>query len=138
VVSGFVSPIDPVRDRDELAHQFELARSAAKQVTHAYEAAGFVVVIDDAVGGLARHAYDELVRVGARRVLLLPSLDVALARNRTRMNKTFDTAVLDPVTRDLHEWMGRENTEATGWTVIDSSRLSVDETVDEIVRRRGL
>jgi predicted kinase len=138
VVSGHVSPIDPKRGREELERQFELARGAACQVARDYATAGFSVVIDDALGGLARRAYDQLVREGARRILLMPSLDVALERNRTRTNKTFDTNVLDPVTRDLHEWMAREHTEASGWTVIDSSDLSVEETVDEIVRRCGL
>jgi gluconate kinase len=138
VVSGRASPIDPARDRQELERQFELARAAAAQIARDYGAAGFSVVVDDALGGLAPHAYDGLVRSGARRVLLRPSLDVALERNRTRTNKSFDTSVLDPVTRDLHGWMGREHTPASGWTVIDSSDLSVDETVEEIVRRCGL
>lgn len=137
VVGGFESPIDPVRDRDELARQFGLARSAATDIARRYAGSGFVVVIDDALGGLVRDAYDGLISGGARRVLLRPSLEVALERNHTRTNKTFDTAILDRVTRDLHEWMGREHTEASGWTVIDSSRLSVEETVDEILRRCG-
>jgi hypothetical protein len=103
-----------------------------------YAAEGFAVVIDDVVGGLARDAYDKLIGAGARRVVLMPSLDVALERNRTRTNKGFDTAMLDPVTRDLHEYMTRENTAAAGWTVIDSTALSVEQTVDEIIRRCGL
>ena len=138
VQAGRESPIDARADRRELERQFRLAREVVVDAATRYERDGYAVVVDDALGGLAPDAYRTLIDRGARRVLLNPSLAVALERNRSRTNKPFDTAVLDPVTRQLHGEMAREHTETRGWTVIDSSALSVDETVDAIVARCGL
>ena len=138
VRSGYASPIDPTVDRDVLREQFMLARGSAARMAADYSAAGFAVVIDDVITSFAHEPYEALVRVGARRVLLAPSVDVAVSRNRDRTNKTFDTAILEPVTRDLHEVLGRDRPDRDNWVVVDSSRLSVEETVDAIVARCGL
>ena len=136
VRSGYASPIGNI-DSEKVHAQFRLARSCATFIAMEYAAAGYAAVVDDVVGGIAREAFDPLIQAGARRVVLMPSLEVALARNRDRTNKTFDTAVLEPATRGLHAYMERENI-GPGWTVIDSTSLSVEETVDAIVARCGL
>lgn len=138
VRSGYASPIDAGADPAEVRRQFTLARRAASATALEYSAAGFAAIVDDVIGTFAREAYDPLVHAGARRVLLLPSLAVALERNRTRTNKAFDTAILDPVTRDLHGMFERERADVDGWTVIDSSVLTLEQTVDAIIERCGL
>lgn len=136
VRSGYATPLGGA-DREQVVAQFRLARRCATYIAMEYSAAGYAVVVDDIVGKIARETFEPLVQAGARRVLLLPSLDVALARNRARTNKSVDTAVLEPATRGLHAYMARENI-GPGWTVIDSTSLSVEETVDAIVARCGL
>ena len=137
VRSGYASPVR-VTDADEVVAQFRLARRCATYIAMEYAAAGYAVVVDDVVGKIARDAFDPLIQAGARRVVLLPSVEVAVARNRSRTNKAFDTQILEPATRGLHAEMTRSNTSEAGWTVIDSSALTVEETVDAIVARCGL
>ena len=137
VRSGYASPVG-VTDPEQVLAQFRLARRCATYIATEYAAAGYAAVVDDVVGKLARDAFEPLIQAGARRVVLMPSLEVALARNRSRTNKSFDTAILEPATRGLHADMTRSNTASEGWTVIDSSALSVDQTVDAIVARCGL
>ena len=136
VRSGYATPLGGA-DPEQVLAQFRLARRCATYIAMEYSAAGYTVVVDDVVGKIARDAFDPLIQAGARRVVLMPSLDIALARNRARTNKPFDTLVLEPATRGLHADMTRSNTAGEGWTVIDSSALSVEETVDEIVARCG-
>src|SRR5207245_3961931 len=136
--SGYASPIDPEVDRTELRRQFLLARGAAVRIALDYAAAGFTAVIDDVIGSFAHEPYGPAIRAGARQVLLMPTLDIALERNRRRTNKPFDTAILDSVTRDLHAHLTSDDVDREGWTVIDSSSLSVEETVDTIIARCGL
>lgn len=138
VKSGYASPVDRDADPDEVRRQFLLARGAAATMAAEYAAAGYAAVIDDVIGGLAREAYDPLIAAGARCLVLLPALEVSLERNRTRTNKAFDTRILDPVTRDLHAYFTREHAAGSGWTVIDSTTLSVERTVDAIIERCGL
>ena len=66
-------------------------------------------------------------------ILLQPDLEVALARNATRTNKDFDTAVLTEAIRGNHRSLHEQNRSDRGWTVIDTSSLSVEETVDMIL-----
>jgi cytidylate kinase len=138
VKSGYASPVAPNVPQDELERQFLLARGAAARAALDYVAAGFAAIIDDVITTFALEAYQPVFRAGAKCVLLMPAIEVAVERNRTRTNKTFDTAVLEPVSRDVHERLKRAQLDKMGWTVIDSSALSVEETVDAIVARCGL
>jgi len=130
VMSGGASPIGP--DTEELRLQLRLAWGTAATIAGQYSDAGFVVAIDDVVPGWGvaeyeRHLGDRLVRW----VLLAPSLEVALSRNAKRLNKTFDTEVLVREITKLHRSLpaGSEK-----WAVIDTSTLSVKDTVDQILR----
>jgi cytidylate kinase len=138
VKSGYVSPVEPNVPQDELERQFLLARSAAVRTALDYAAAGYAAVVDDVITSFAREAYEMFIRAGAKCLLLMPTVEVALERNRTRTNKTFDTAVLEPVTRDVHERLRRAQLDRMGWTVIDSSALTAEQTVDAIIARCGL
>ena len=91
VVSGISQPVPEFTE--ETGRQFRLARGAAAQVAATYADAGFAVAIDDVI-----HEPDAEVLVAplaprtVHKILLQPSLEVALARNADRTNKGFDTA----------------------------------------------
>src|SRR5690242_17438247 len=94
VVSGLAQPV-PVYT-DETARQFALARKSAAVVARNYQAAGFAVVIDDVAPAvhLSEEYLPELGDLPVFPFLLLPPLDVVLARNSARANKNFDPSVL--------------------------------------------
>ncbi len=131
VVSGFASPLEPVTP--EMRQQFQLARRTAASMATLYADAGFAVVIDDVVP--AEHAAEHYERyIGGHRlekIALVPSLEVALRRNLERRNKTFDASVLEPAIRELHTTLFGD---LTGWIVVDNSTLSVEQTVDRVLR----
>jgi len=133
VVSGFASPLDPWTS--EATRQFALARRTAAHMAADYSDAGFTVVIDDVIWReRAEQHFPDLGGRPLRKVVLLPALEVALARNRTRANKSFDTSVLEPVIRDLQNRFA-QNYGPEDWTVLDTSDLNVEETCSELFRR---
>ena len=135
VISGLAQPV-PIWT-DETSRQFRLARKSAAQVAAVYAEAGFAVVIDDVVFPMeARHQYERpLGEHDIRKIFLQPRLDVALSRNASRANKSFDTEVLVETIRTLHNAMSQRIFARAGWLVIDNSDLSLEETVDEILKR---
>lgn len=113
----------------EWALQARLARATAGQMALRYAADGaFDVFIDDV---LIDHHAGELgpeVTAAARRIVLLPSLEETLRRNRWRQ-RPFDTSVLEPVIARLHPMFERENTAVNGWERFDTTDLTVEDTV---------
>jgi hypothetical protein len=71
----------------------------------------------------------------AIKVVLIPHLDVVLARNRIRTNKAFDTTVLVPVARRLHRSLLDSCRPARGWIALDTTDLDVEESVTELQHR---
>lgn len=132
VVSGQASVFDWSEETDR---QFALARTAAVGMATSYLEADFAVALDDVVFPA------EAERVYAKplpeicKVLLLPSLEAALQRNAERIHKSFDTAVLTGVIKTLHGKFTEQEQDfrAAGWRVIDSSKLTLAETVARIV-----
>lgn len=133
VVSGIAHPIPTWTD--ETTRQFNLARQGAVQLARQYANAGFAVVIDDIVNieDVARHFSAALDGYPFHKVLLLPSIAVALQRNRDRTNKTFDTNILDAPIRSIHHWFSQQVVSAEEWLTLDNSDLTIDETVDRIL-----
>jgi adenylylsulfate kinase-like enzyme len=129
VVTGRADPLVPWTAETE--RQFRLSWEAAGRVAARYADEGFVVAIDDVAPPRAVAIYERSVgdRV-LRKVLLAPSLDVALQRNALGRDKEFDTAILVPTIRDLHATLVPDR---SPWLVIDSSNMSVTETVDAIL-----
>ena len=72
--------------------------------------------------------------VALRKVLLHPTLETVLARNAAPSRKPFDPSILEAACRGLHPLLATENTAEHGWIVVDSTKLSLDQTVDAIVR----
>jgi chloramphenicol 3-O-phosphotransferase len=135
VVSGIAPPLPTWTE--ETTRQFRLAREAAAQVARTYADSGFAIAIDDVIFPEEAEALfvSRLVGHRVQKVLLRPRFEVALERNAARTNKGFDTSVLVEVTRRLHEDFERQDFEGAGWVVVNSSDLSVEETVEEILRR---
>lgn len=138
VVSGYADPVAPWTEETDL--QFRLARETAASMAAAYAAAGFAVAIDDIVtpGEVEELFLPALQGYKVHRVLLRPSLDVALHRNATRSNKTFDTAVLTDTLRLVHGRLEGLRYAERGWQVMDTGDVSVEATVDRILRVAGI
>jgi hypothetical protein len=102
-----------------------------------YSDHGFAAVIDDVVGEEDMPQFTHLAGRALTKVVLVPSLDVALARNRGRTNKAFDTGVLEPVVRRLYRSIADGCRATEGWIAVDTSDLDVEATVRELFRRLG-
>ena len=133
VASGISQPVPEFTE--ETGRQFRLARTSAAQVAALYADAGFAVAIDDVIHEPDVQACltDVLAPREVHKILLQPSLEVALARNADRTNKGFDTAVLADVIRGNHRSLGEQNRADLGWTLIDNGALDVEQTVDAIL-----
>jgi len=125
---------DPLRWTTETAHQFELARRNAARAAADYADSGFAVVIDDVVREADLPQFMPHLRGRApRKVLLRPSLSEATRRNRERTNKSFNTDVLETVTRRLYPTLNEGCSGSDGWLVIDTSEMNPAMTVDLIL-----
>lgn len=138
VTSGLA---DPTEWTSETTRQFELATAAAAALARVYAGADFAVAIEGAVD--PEPAESAISDAGLRDrmvgVILHPRLDVALARNRTRQKKAFDTSILGAVMRRIDADLANDGA-APGWRVIDNSDEPVEATVDRIlafVQRKG-
>jgi chloramphenicol 3-O-phosphotransferase len=131
VSSGLASPL---AWSEETERQFALAIAASAALAAVYHGAGFEVAIE---GGIEPEAIDRAlaavglldVRVG---VELLPPLDVALERNRSRTTKAFDTSALEGVMREIDADI-RGSGLPDGWMRIDNGSESLDETVARVL-----
>ena len=137
VVSGFMLP--DFAWPPEVDEQFRLARETATDTARRYAAAGFAVAVDDCLGPQREPAIDTSHYGGlvedpsVVRVLLRPSLAVVLERNRSRGNALADfLAQAIPVLYEVQERGLRD-----GWTSIDTSELTVDETVERVLALTG-
>ncbi len=127
IVTGGLSPDD--EPKDEAWGQLRLRSKHVAMLADSFLENGFWPVIDDVVVGL--RLLDVLEDIKSRPlhfVLLLPRLDVVEQRDRTRDEKhVFDIwGHLDEVARTETPKQGL-------W--LDSSDMSAEETVDEILRR---
>jgi predicted kinase len=136
VVTGYADPTKPWND--ETARQFRLAREGAARMARDYSDAGFAVAIDDVLW--PNEVEDIFAPILTdrpfHRVFLHAPLDVTLARNATRTNKNFDTAVLEDVIRMLHARVDPSSDRWPGWLLLDTSTLTLAQTVDAILPQR--
>jgi hypothetical protein len=129
VVSGAVLPGE--EPLEEAERQLHLSMRNQCLLARSYAEAGFVPVIDFVVPG-ANDLGVYRRELGNYRLLfavLAPRGDVALERDAKRVGKTLAAHWLH-----LAEQMERELTDTGLW--VDSSDLTVDETVDTILSRR--
>jgi chloramphenicol 3-O-phosphotransferase len=131
VVSGLADKsfgVSPALD------QLRLARASAARMALAYSDAGFAVAIDDFWHVEMRDVdYNPIIGNRVQRILLLPNLEVTLNRLRSRDGSTshFEQAI-----RFVHHAIETRPELLTSWHVVDSSGLSVKETVDSILELR--
>ncbi len=134
VVSGLTHP---GRWTEALVEQLALARASACHMARSYSAAGFGVVVDDfwdPHSGLSEYQplFDDLP---VRKVLLYPGRDIALARSLKRSGggaeHTYISAGIDSVYDSLAETLPQLKQQ--DWRVLDTSDLTVDETVARIL-----
>lgn len=135
VVSGLVLP--GPEWTEALVEQVSLARRSAARMALAYREAGFTAVIDDFLDSNTPGDYRELLQQpGVRRAVLLPTQEEARRRNHKRSGGGPDAAYIDDGIRFFYdtarELAARLSDE--GWLVIDNTALTVEETVDAILR----
>jgi predicted kinase len=133
VVTGLVLPSP--RWSQELAQQVTLARQSAIDMAERYRHAGFTVVVDDFVDPHGLAEYEGLSACpGIRRVVLFPSQEEAHRRNVAREGDTPERAYIDDGIRHvyglLHESAAKLRSD--GWDFVDTTRLTVDQTVARI------
>jgi predicted kinase len=127
IVAGGEWP-QPPEPAGEAARQLRLRYRNGALLARSFQATGFTVVIDDVVLGEGLDEYrSELEGVRSYLVILAPQVAVVARRDAGRDKNVFDAwGYLDKVLRETMS-------EAGMW--LDSSALSVEATVDEIVRR---
>ena len=127
VISGLAQPFGSGADRAEWRRQMDLRRKNMCLLADSYAEAGFVPILDDVATGLEEvKAHLRLLRTRPLHlVVLAPSLEVATARDASRPDSVLDVWLhLDAELRTGLAGHGQ-------W--IDTSELTVEETVDLIV-----
>jgi chloramphenicol 3-O-phosphotransferase len=133
VVRGQTHPRDD-KPPPEAIKQLSLRYRLGAQTANAYFDAGFTVVVQDIVMGPSVAEYVSMLTGRPLYVIVLrPRLDVVAQREERRPKTAYrpDGPTIDDLDRYL-----RENTPSIGlW--LDTSDQTPDETVDEILRRKG-
>jgi chloramphenicol 3-O-phosphotransferase len=117
----------------EATRQLHLRYELAATVARRYAKAGFTVVYQDIlIGGALERVVADLASCGVAVVVLCPRPEVIAAREASRAKKGYpDRGAIDAFDRVL-----REETPRIGlW--LDTSDLTVDETVTAILERLG-
>ena len=133
VVSGLADKsfsVSPALD------QLRLARESAARMAVSYSDSGFAVAIDDFWHVEMRDGdYSPVTENRLQRILLLPNLEVTINRLQARDGRTdhFEQAL-----RFVHHAIETRPELLTGWHVVDSSELNVEETVDCILELTGI
>jgi chloramphenicol 3-O-phosphotransferase len=127
-INGHVPPEPPVSE--EAMAQLRLRYKIAAHAAHSYCEAGFTVVCQDVILGEILNEVIELHRNHPLYlVVLCPSPEAALERDKHRHKHTYNSWTPEGLDRAL-----REETPHLGlW--LDSSNLSLSETVDAILER---
>ncbi len=113
--------------------QIRLAREAASVMARTYADAEFAVAIDDFWFGETPDAdYKHHIGRPVHRILLLPNLETTVKRlhDRNPAEGSFKQ-ILEPAIRSVYATIKAHS--KIGWNLVDSSDLSVEETVDLIL-----
>jgi cytidylate kinase len=135
VVNGRVEmgPADPPA---EAVRQLRLRYALAASAADGYAQAGFTVVLQDIV--LGTDLTDMIATIQTRPcylVVLAPRADVVQRRDEARQAARRKVAYKpgDETVADLDNYLRRETPKVGLW--LDTSELTVDKTVDEILQR---
>lgn len=136
VVSGIELP-GPIWS-DELAQQVALARTSVIQMAINYHYAGFVVVIDDFWDTDHLLDYQTLFSYpDLHRIVLYPGQGAAHQRNFWRSGVNSASAYIDEGIRTVYQQLNAvvSQLEQEGWIIVDTTSLSVEQTVTTILQR---
>lgn len=135
VVAGIAHPVPTWTE--ETSRQFALARQSAAYMARLYADAGFAVAVADVLHApdAQRFFVESLQGYTVHKVLLRPHPEILFERNTQRTNKAFDTSILEETIHDLQQAFMSPIFVQQRWIVIDSSNLTVAETVDAILAR---
>ncbi len=113
--------------------QLRLARETASSMARIYSDNEFTVAIDDFwYSDKPDEVYAQKIGQRITRVLLLPNLEMTVQRLYSRNSDEGSfKQILEQAIRQLHTEI--EAHPKTNWLVIDSSDLSIEETVDKIL-----
>ncbi len=139
VVSGLLLP--GPEWSDELAQQIALARQSAAWAALKYYQAGFSVVIDDFWDSEHLTDYQALLdHPHFHKVVLYPRQDAAHQRNRQRSEGSPEVAYIDEGIQIVYRQLKASAVRLAedGWVVVDTTALSVDETVAAILQASNL
>jgi adenylate kinase family enzyme len=134
MVNGFILPELPFPQ--ELVNQFAMVRRTATFMAQDFAAAGVTFVVDDTpIPETFPEQYASLYADNrVTRVLLRPDDDAVMDRLRKR-GGTFDDYLLELGADVFNQELRKLPVE--GWNIIDSTHLTIDETVDEITGLLG-
>jgi hypothetical protein len=136
VVSGIVLP--SAEWSDELAQQVALARVSATHMAFAYHDAGFAVVMDDFWDADHLSHYKTLFsHPNLHKIILNPDQGEAHQRNLQRSGTSPGRAYIDEGIKIVYQRLNEAVTtlERDGWIIVDTTTLSIDETVTSILQR---
>lgn len=135
VVSGIAHPLPTWTE--ETTRQFDLGFRATANVASLYADAGFTVAIDQVIYPEDAKKYLAKKFSGHKvyKIFLKPEVDIALKRNAQRTNKEFEPSVLHEPIKGIYKSLAEAIEKEKDWIIIDSSNLSLEKTVDEILRR---
>jgi len=135
VVSGVVLP--SAEWNPELVQQISLARESAIHMARLYQKAGFAVVIDDFFDPHRLREYqDFLHEPRINRFVLFPKQDAAHARNAQRAGNDLGRGYIDQGIHEVYQQLNLmiDDLRGDGWIVLDTTDLSIEETVLEILQ----
>jgi predicted kinase len=127
IVGGYKSPTIMPWD-DETKKQYYLSFKNAFVLTENFIAAGYRVIVDDTMhaGDLYQEWNKYFSKFHVLKILLYPSPENALRRNRERSSHFVDEKVLLEVYKNFQKY------DYSDWLVIDNGDQTVEETVTAI------
>lgn len=135
VVSGLVLP--SADWNPELVQQITVARESVIQIALHYQKAGYAVVIDDFFDPHQLREYQPLLSAPhVHKFVLFPKQATAHARNSQRAGDDPGRAYIDQGIQTVYQQLNLviENLHGAGWIVLDTTDLSIEETLREILR----
>jgi len=134
VVSGLLLP--SAVWSAELAKQIAIARKNTTQMTENYQSADFCVVVDDFWDANFLSDYQELLsQPSVHKILLFPQQETAHQRNYVRSDGAETRTYIDEGIKIVYDQLkdSLEGLINTGWIIVDTSEMSVEDTVDYIL-----
>ena len=129
VVKGIKQPTSGWDEETEL--QFRLAHQAVGSVAKIYSDAGFAVIAEHCSSPEMVQEFLDF-SMGGVFVCLKADIQTNLARNLTRINKSFDPKDIEHFVLSLGESLWLEF-ERAGITVLDNTNFQIEETVQKIL-----